>query len=54
MKNPVDIEVAQQRELEQQRLQSMAVGGLVGFRTLLYRKCCVSGRCLSRPWRRRC
>ncbi|MBU70265.1 MAG: ABC transporter permease [Cupriavidus sp.] len=38
MKNPVDIEVAQQRELEQQRLQSMAVGGLVGFRTLLYKE----------------
>ncbi len=33
MKNPVDLDVTQQ-----QRLQSMAVGGMVGFRTLLYKE----------------
>ncbi|HBD35783.1 MAG TPA: metal-dependent hydrolase, partial [Cupriavidus sp.] len=33
MKNPAEIDVA-----EQQRLESMAVGGLIGFRTLLYKE----------------
>lgn len=35
MKNPVEINVAQR---EEQRLASMKVGGLVGFRTLLYKE----------------
>ena len=35
MKNPVEINVAQR---EEQRLASMAVGGMVGFRTLLYKE----------------
>jgi len=33
MKNPVEVDVTQQ-----QRLDAMAVGGLVGFRTLLYKE----------------
>lgn len=35
MKNPVEVNVAQR---EEQRLASMGVGGLVGFRTLLYKE----------------
>lgn len=35
MKNPAEINVAQR---EEQRLASMKVGGLVGFRTLLYKE----------------
>ncbi len=36
MKNPAEINVSQQRD--EQRLASMAVGGWVGFRTLLYKE----------------
>ena len=35
MKNPVEVNVAQR---EEQRLASMGVGGMVGFRTLLYKE----------------
>ncbi|SDP63862.1 ABC-2 type transport system permease protein [Ralstonia sp. 25mfcol4.1] len=35
MKNPVEVNVAQR---EEQRLASMKVGGLIGFRTLLYKE----------------
>ncbi len=35
MKNPVEVNMAQR---EEQRLASMGVGGLVGFRTLLYKE----------------
>ena len=35
MKNPVEVSVAQR---EEQRLASMGVGGMIGFRTLLYKE----------------
>lgn len=38
MKNPAEFDLSQQQQRDQQRLQAMAVGGMVGFRTLLYKE----------------